>query len=130
MKIWKLYTIIIVATIGIMIIDPCVAQTIPHSPLHEDYYQHWKQPGTNMSCCNARVLSNGEEIGDCESTNAELFKDAQGEIHWKAWLRQETRWIEIPDERIIREHNPTAEGAHLCWNYGQVLCFVPPATGG
>lgn len=101
-----------------------------HHPLHQDFYRHWMQPGTNVSCCDARITKDGREIGDCEPTQAELRRSKDGAVQWFAWLRQESRWVEIPDSRIIRERNPNAVDAHLCFNYGQVLCFVPPDTGG
>ncbi|MFN4017502.1 MAG: hypothetical protein ACK4JB_19335 [Reyranella sp.] len=102
-----------------------LAQQPHHHEFHQDFYRHWKQPGTGVSCCDARVTRDGQEIGDCEPTRAEIRAGT-----WWAWLRQESRWIEIPDARIIREHSPNVTDAHLCWNYGRVLCFVPPATGG
>lgn len=101
-----------------------------HARWHE-YYREWKQPGTGMSCCNARQIGPaGEDLtGDCEPTRAEKRGG-----DWYAWLRQESRWIKIPDSKIIRERNPAGEEAHLCaskaitgWN---ILCFVPPDTGG
>lgn len=98
-----------------------------HHALHEDFYRHWMQPGTNISCCNARVEVNGVETGDCEPVKAEVRAG-----NWWAWLRQESRWIEIDDSRIIRERNPEQGGqqGHLCYSYGRVLCFVPPDSGG
>lgn len=96
-----------------------------HHPLHLDFYRHWKQPGTGISCCDARIERDGVETGDCEPVKAEIRNG-----NWFAWLRQESRWVEIPDDRIIRERNPNIFDAHLCWNYGRVLCFVPPSTGG
>jgi hypothetical protein len=47
-----------------------------------------------------------------------------------AWLREQGRWVEIPDSRILRAVNPSPADAHLCWAYDQVLCFLPPHTGG
>lgn len=35
----------------------------PHHPLHRDFYREWKQPGSDKSCCNARVMAWGQEIG-------------------------------------------------------------------
>lgn len=97
-----------------------------HHPLHKDFYRHWKQPGSEASCCNARVERDGIETGDCEPTLAEV---RGGE--WWAWLRQERRWLPIPEARIIRERNPSVVDAHLCWSpISGVLCFVPPDTGG
>lgn len=106
-------------------VGTAVAQVPHHHEFHQDFYRHWKQPGTGVSCCDARVTRDGQEVGDCEPTRAEIRAGA-----WWAWLRQESRWIEIPDARIIRERSPNVTDAHLCWNYGQVLCFVPPSTGG
>lgn len=98
-----------------------------HHPLHKDFYRLWLQPGTQVSCCNARVELNGVETGDCEPVKAEVRAG-----NWWAWLRQESRWIEVPDSRIIRERNPEIGGqqGHLCYSYGRVLCFVPPDSGG
>lgn len=95
-------------------------QAYPH-----DFYHHWKQPGTNVSCCNERKMENGVVTGDCIETRAEMRNGT-----WFAYLTHEGRWVEIPDNRIIRERNPTGESAHLCFSYGKVLCFVPPDTGG
>lgn len=93
------------------------------------YYQHWKQPGTTVSCCNARIIDkDGKTLsGDCEPTRAEI---RNGE--WYAWLRQEDRWVHIADDKIVRERNPSSEEGHLCYQEWskQILCFVPPDTGG
>lgn len=96
-----------------------------HHPFH-DFYRHWLQPGVSpaVSCCNARRTQQGVEVGDCEPTEARVVNGG-----WQAWLRQESRWVEIPDDKVIREPNPTIFDAHLCWN-GRVLCFKPPDTGG
>ncbi len=103
-----------------------------HHPLHHDFYKQWKQPNSHESCCNARVVrADGYEIGDCEPTKAEI-RDGQ----WWAWYRDVepslSKWVPIPDNRIIRERNPEQGGpnGHLCYSYGKVLCFVPPDTGG
>lgn len=90
-----------------------------------DHYTHWKQPGTEMSCCNEKKTENGVSTGDCYVTTAELRKGV-----W--WARLDTGgWVEIPDARILRQLNPdeTGQAAHLCEAYGHVYCFVPP-TGG
>lgn len=96
-----------------------------HHPLHKDFYQKWMRPGTNISCCQARVEKDGVETGDCEPTDAKIIDG-----NWWAYLRQENRYIQIPDAKIIRERNPNVTDAHLCWSYGMVHCFVPPDTGG
>ena len=105
---------------------PLKARGQSHHPLHHDFYRHWMQPnGSGMSCCQARVERDGVEVGDCEPTKAEIRGG-----NWFAWLRRENRWVQIPDAKIIREKNPNVFDAHLCYNHGQVLCFVPPDTGG
>lgn len=97
-----------------------------HHPLHKDFYRFWKQPGTDLSCCDARIEAEGIEVGDCEPTRAEVRGGA-----WWAWLRQEGRWILVPDSRVIRERNPGGQDGQLCWTPASgVLCFVPPDTGG
>lgn len=107
---------------GLFIAMPSKADD--HHPLHRDFYQTWKQPGTELSCCNARITEDGEEKGDCEPTKAEMRAGV-----WWAWLRQESRWIAIPESAEVRERNPNVFDAHLCWNH-RVLCFRPPDTGG
>jgi len=102
----------------------------PHHPLHQDFYMKWMQPNSSMGCCNARVKTpDGGEVGDCEPVPAEIKNGS-----WRAWFPKETRWIDIPDDRIIRERNPEQGGpnGHLCYNEytKKVLCFVPPDTGG
>jgi hypothetical protein len=102
------------------------AQSPHHHPLHRDFYRNWLQPGTNKSCCNARVMAWGQEIGDCEPTQAEVRNG-----DWYAWNRLTGSWLRIPDSRILREPNPNIFDAHLCWTKESgVICFVPPATGG
>lgn len=114
---------ILIVLILLVISFPVTAQ---HERWHE-YYRHWKQPGTNQSCCNARVDVFGVEHGDCEPTRAEIRNG-----DWYAWERFSSQWIKIPDDRIVRERNPSGEEAHLCFNKftKAILCFVPPDTGG
>lgn len=115
------------------LLAPAFAQD-GHARWHQ-YYREWTQPGTTYSCCNAREIGPGGEdlTGDCEPTQGRI-RDG----HWQAWLRQESRWLDIPDDKIIHERNPAGEEAHLCavhtiigtgWGWS-VLCFVPPDTGG
>ncbi len=109
------------------------------------YYKHWKQPGLELSCCNANeyveTLSGRMHIsGDCEPTHAEIRNG-----HWWARVPQYMidtgvePWVEIPDDKVIHERNPSTEEGHLCgtqyWQEGKrptfrILCFVPPDTGG
>lgn len=100
-----------------------------HHPLHRDFYRHWKQPGSELSCCNARIVwPQGAETGDCEPTDAKLISG-----RWYARLPHNGPYIEVPEDKIIREHNPTHDGSngHLCWTPASgVMCFVPPFGGG
>jgi hypothetical protein len=118
----------------------------PHKRYHQ-YYQEWKQPGSETSCCNAReygTTPSGDVVprsGDCEPTQAYVALGADGLPHW--WARLPLYWraqgyggenggfIEIPDSRIIHEGNPSTEEFHLCWTpQAGVMCGVPPDTGG
>jgi hypothetical protein len=99
------------------------AQDNGHHLYHADYYSKWKQPGTDASCCNGKETNDGYVTGDCYPTTAEV-RDG----HW--WAKTDDgRWVVVPYDRILRERNPDIERAHLCFNYGRVLCFVPPNTG-
>jgi len=97
-----------------------------HTRYHQ-YYHKWKQPGSGASCCNARVRTPwGQETGDCEPTRAEMRNG-----DWYAWERHIGSWLKIPDNKFIRERNPSMEEGHLCWSpTAGILCFVPPDTGG
>ena len=97
----------------------------PHNEYHADHYKHWQRPDAGGSCCNARTTKDGYEEGDCEPTKAEIRNGV-----WFAWLREQNRWVQIPDIRIINERNPSPEHGHLCWGFDSVLCFLPPHTGG
>ena len=135
---------------AVLVVALCVLFSYPakaqggHERYHS-YYQHWKQPGSGISCCNANeyidTLSGRMHIsGDCEPTHAEI-RDG----HWWARVPQYMidtgvePWVEIPDDKIIHERNPSTEEGHLCgtqyWQEGKrptfrILCFVPPDTGG
>lgn len=92
--------------------------------LHHDFYKTWMQPGGLAGCCNAKETdADGITSGDCYPTEAKVVAG-----HWTA-KRDDGTWVDIPDERVIRERNPNGQDAHLCYNYGMVLCFVPPDSG-
>lgn len=97
-----------------------------HHPLHEDFYRTWMRNDGLGSCCNARIdHPNGGQTGDCEPTDARLVAG-----RWYARLPHAGPFIEVPEARIIRQINPSRDGAdgHLCWSPSQgVICFVPPA---
>lgn len=105
---------------------PLKARGQDHSP-HHKYYQHWKEPGTQNSCCNARIdHGNGHETGDCEPARAEIRGG-----DWWVYVRQIPGWIPVPDAKIIRERNPSGQESHLCWTPARgIICFVPEDTGG
>jgi hypothetical protein len=99
------------------------AQDNGHDLHHADHYSKWKQPGTDASCCNGKETKDGQTTGDCYPTTAEVRAGS-----W--WAKTDDgRWVIVPDDRILRERNPDVERAHLCFNYGRVLCFVPPSAG-
>ena len=97
-----------------------------HHPLH-DFYRTWQRPDGLGSCCNARIVHpNGGETGDCEPARAEVRAG-----QWWVWVRQIGRWLPVPDEKFIRERNPTVFDAHLCFTPANgIMCFSPPDTGG
>ena len=98
-----------------------------HHPHHRDFYRNWQRPDGFGSCCNARIEQpDGEEVGDCEPTRAEIRAG-----QWWVWVRQLGGWLEVPDSKVIRVRNPAGQDAHLCWTPGNgVVCFSPPDTGG
>jgi len=99
------------------------AQDKGHHLYHADHYSKWKQPGTDASCCNGKEMQDGNVTGDYYPTTAEV-RDGR----W--WAKTDDgQWVVVPYDRILRERNPDIERAHLCFNYGRVLCFVPPNTG-
>ena len=113
---------------------PLGAEEIGHNEFHESHYRHWKQPGTDASCCSDQ---------DCAPVAAEWRADkwfALRQAEWFAvpdyqghgeWLPlKQSEWIAIPEDKILRVPNPTIEGAHLCYRGGAVICFVPPNSGG
>ena len=97
-----------------------------HAKFHAQYML-WKQPGSEASCCNARVVyPNGAMTGDCYPTPFKLIGG-----HWQALRAKEDGggWIDVPDAKIIHQKNPDPSGVtgHLCISqYAGVLCAVPP----
>lgn len=109
-----------------------------HTHQHMQYhpaYSTWRQPGSDASCCNARVIMpSGDLYGDCYVTKAELRQGKDGPEWWaERALEDGGGWIPIPERKRIREKNPdpTGRSAHLCYNHytHEVLCFVPPSGG-
>lgn len=102
-----------------------MAEELGHDRFHDGHYRHWKQPGTDVSCCSDH---------DCAPVTAEFRRGQWFALRagqWLDWLqRGQSPWIAVPEERILYVPNPTVEGAHLCYSKGTVICFVPPNTGG
>jgi hypothetical protein len=113
---------------------PAASEEIGHGQFHDGHYRHWKQPGTDESCCSdqdcAPVAAEWRNGRWFARRQAEWFvpPDWMGPGEWLPLSRSE--WIAIPDNTILRVPNPTVEGAHLCYRSGAVVCFVPPNTGG
>jgi hypothetical protein len=66
------------------------------------------------------------DIGDGRPVEAEIDGD-----HWRVHVTpahfpgETDRWLPVPDEKIIRNANPT--GSPILWMYqGRVQCFAPP----
>jgi len=110
------------------------AEELGHDQFHDSYYRHWKQPGTNVSCCSdhdcAPVVAEYHDGHWFALRQGEWFTppDRMGRGSWLPLRRAE--WIAVPDEKILRVPNPTVEGGHLCYANGMVVCFVAPNTGG
>ena len=119
----------IMAALGVLAIMAFApkARAQDHHPLHKDFYHHWRAPDNPAtSCCNARIETDGREVGDCEPTQARIVGG-----NWQAWVRQWGVWLPIPEVKILREKNPNIFDGHLCWTPDRgVICFVPPNTGG
>jgi hypothetical protein len=109
---------IVVGILAMLMSMAVTDQAYPHDP-----YSQWLQPNSTLSCCNGKKVNDqGIETGDCEKVASRFDGKA-----W--WAKHGGYWIKIPDDKIIRERNPTPEVGHLCINASGVLCYVPPATG-
>ena len=108
------------------------AEELEHRLYHDSDYRHWKQPGTDMSCCSdqdcAPVRAEFRQGQWFAFRQSELFQvDEMGQAVWQ--MSERAEWIAVPNERIIRVPNPSVESGHLCYLHGKVVCFVPPNTG-
>jgi hypothetical protein len=68
------------------------------------------------------------DIGDGRPVEARIAADGD---HWEAHVTKQhfpdepEAWLPVPDEKIIRDANPT--GTPILWLYqGRVQCFAPP----
>ena len=93
---------------------------------HDSHYHGWLQPNSTLSCCNERKDDNGEITADCSEEVAELRNGK-----WFVYLSYEFRWIEVPDNKLIRKHPKEMGKASICYNpiSKEVLCFAQPQTG-
>ena len=106
-----------------------------HDEFH-DIYQHWKQPGTEISCCKGKVVINHwtnipAVVGDCYPTIFQLIDGKRwiAKLDAEDSIRLNKEWIEVPDSKLLREKNPDSTGTrgHICVaRAGNVLCAVPP----
>ena len=92
--------------------------------MHEKFYARWMRPDSpKNSCCNNR---------DCYATVA---KQING--HWYAQRREDGQWLDVPDEKVERDHDSPDGRSHLCapspsaaFHYKNgVICFVAGIGG-
>ena len=97
-------------------------------------YRHWKQPGTDASCYSdqdcAPVTAEWRAGKWFGLRQAESFAVPDYQGRGERLPLKQSEWIAIPEDKILRVPNPTIEGAHLCYKGGEVICFVPPNSGG
>lgn len=105
-----------------------------HDKYHDNAYSTWMKPDKpGESCCNMKVMSEDGKYrvkGDCYPTDARLLHDPETrDLNWWA-LRDDGKWIAIPDIKVLRRTpNPdeTGRSAHICESYGQIHCFREPS---
>lgn len=85
-----------------------------HNSHHDDFYQFLQRPGGGGSCCSNR---------DCRPADARVRAG-----HWQAFIQK--KWVDIPDNVILRETHTPDGGAHVCAVIDNdlivPLCFIPP----
>lgn len=105
-----------------------------HAKYHDNAYSTWMKPDKpGESCCNMKVMSEDGKYrvkGDCYPTEAILKPDPEThDLNWWA-LRDDGKWIPIPDIKVLRRTpNPDESGrsSHLCESYGTIHCFREPS---
>lgn len=97
-----------------------------HKARAHDHYTDWKVPGTQGSCCNERIEKDGHETGDCERAPFEVRNGA-----WYVYIRQIKQWQVVPEQTLLREHNPDPAGidGHICWTLPRGIICARPPTG-
>ena len=109
---------IISVLIAILIMQPVLSAPIPGSDPNTPtarWYRSLRNPSTGIMCC---------DVSDCRPTEAR-FVDGS----WRAYTPQGIE-VQIPPESVLTDQTHPTGSAVLCWQPGQVLCFVPPHAGG
>lgn len=93
------------------LISPAAAHdwSSPHFVMDTPQQQEWlkkqKRPGTHMMCCNE---ADGAQVDE------EIRYDEKGIGHYWIWSSHTRgRWMQVPDEAIIRE--PNMHGRPVAW---------------
>jgi hypothetical protein len=81
----------------------------PEKARAHEPYSTWKIPGSQTSCCS------GYDCGPAQAS----YRDGT----W--WVNILGVWVQVPDERVLRDVSSPDGNAHVCYN-GRVLCFMPP----
>jgi hypothetical protein len=109
-----------------------------HDAGHMKYhpaYSTWAIPGSYPgSCCNMRMRqTDGSMTGDCYPTEYRPVLVEGKFDHWQALLDEYDGggWVDVPNDRLIREKNPDPSGVsgHICYGHTAklVYCGVAPA---
>lgn len=104
-----------------------------YTPQEQEWFGKQLIPGTSTRCCST---------ADGTFALEDIRYDAKGIGHYwtkfhtkshddetgTAWGEQETEWIEVPDDRVIRE--PNRHGSPAVWWYFEngepkIKCYAP-----
>jgi hypothetical protein len=95
-------------------------------------YARWvatRHDASGRWCCD---VADGRPVDARIATGAD--PDGVERTHWAARVTpghfdgERDRWVMVPDEKVLREANPT--GSAVLWMYnGRVQCFAPPDGG-
>lgn len=96
-------------------------------PAERQWFREQHNPKTNIPCCS-------------QADGADAQEDIRGEHYWTrytasyqgadgAWRAQDSGWVEVPDDAVIR--GPNKHGSPVVWYYlvpnGDltIRCFMP-----